>query len=172
MTTELTVPVMIAAILLAALIKRVDIAEAFCEGAAEALLTSARLCPMLILLMTCVSMFLDSGASDRLSELLGPALGTLGFPSECVPLMMVRPVSGSAALSVLDSLLGSVPPDSLAGRTAAVMMGATETTLYTIAVYYSAVGERPGVRVFLCSFAADITGFILAPLAVRLFFGM
>ncbi|MBR1723835.1 MAG: spore maturation protein, partial [Ruminococcus sp.] len=86
--------------------------------------------------------------------------------------MLTRPISGSASLSVLDKLLGSVSPDSFAGRTARVMMGATETTLYTITIYYSSVKIKPDIRVFICSFAADIAGFILAPLVVRLYYGI
>ncbi len=167
---EMIVPIIILLILSTALIKKVNIADTFCEGAKENLLLAFELCPTLILLMTVVSMFIDSGAAEKISSLTAPVLEKLGFPEECFPLALVRPISGSASLSVLDKLLARCSPDSFAGRTASVMLGATETTLYTITLYYSAVKTKPDIRVFICSFAADITGFIFAPLIVRLFF--
>ena len=82
----------------------------------------------------------------------------------------MRPVSGSASLAVLEGILSENPPDSFAARTACVMMGATETTLYTIAAYCTAVGEKPRPQMFIAAFAADIAGFIAAPLVTRLWF--
>lgn len=164
------IPLIILAILICGLIKKTDIISTFCEGAKENLLLALELCPTLILLMTAVSMFTESGAADMISRLVQPVFEVLGFPKECSSLMLVRPVSGSASLSVLDKLLAELSPNSFPARTASVMMGATETTLYTIAVYYSAVGKKPDWRIFASSFAADIAGFIFAPLAVRLFY--
>ncbi|MCR5142639.1 MAG: spore maturation protein [Ruminococcus sp.] len=167
---QMIVPVIILLTMTAAKIKKVDIAESFCEGARDNLILAFELCPMLIFLMTAVSMFTGSGAADHISSAAAPLTERLGFPKECLPLALVRPISGSASLSLLDKLLSEVSPDSFAGRTASVMMGATETTLYTITLYYSSVKTRPDPKVFVCSFAADITGFIFAPLIVRLFF--
>ena len=157
---QMIVPVIILLTMTAAKIKKVDIAESFCEGARDNLILAFELCPMLILLMTAV----------HISSAAAPLTERLGFPKECLPLALVRPISGSASLSLLDKLLSEVSPDCFAGRTASVMMGATETTLYTITLYYSSVKTRPDPKVFVCSFAADITGFIFAPLIVRLFF--
>lgn len=167
---ELIVPLIFTAVMITALRKRVDIAGSFCEGAKENLLLAFRLCPSLILLMTAVSMFIDSGTAGFIADILAPVADKVGFPKECVPLALVRPISGSASLSVLNKLLTVNSPDSFAGRTASVMMGATETTLYTITIYYSSAKQKPDIRVFICSFAADITGFIAAPLIVRLLF--
>mgnify|MGYP005877802963 CR=1 FL=1 len=102
---------------------------------------------------------------------LAPLLDRVGVPAELLPLMLVRPISGSAALGVGAELIATYGPDSLIGRTAAVMLGSTETTFYTIAVYFGAVGisrTRYAVPAALC---ADLTGFLAAAWAVRLCFG-
>ena len=155
------VPIFIAAILLTACFKRVDVCAAFYEGAMENLKTAAELCPTLILLMTAIEMFSGSGASQALSGLLEPLTSALGFPAECTPLMLIRPISGSGSLAVLENILSSVPAESLAARTACVMMGATETTLYTIAVYYGAVKRRAGARIFAACLARRRRGLYL-----------
>lgn len=97
---------------------------------------------MLILLMTAVGMFTSSGAADIIASLLRPVTTFLGFPEECIPLAIVRPISGSGALACLETILSSVSPDSYSGRVASVLMGSTETTFYTIAVYFSAIKQR------------------------------
>ena len=102
---------------------------------------------------------------------LAPLLDRVGVPAELLPLMLVRPISGSAALGVGAELITSSGPDSYVGRVAAVMLGSTETTFYTIAVYFGAVGisrTRYAVPAALC---ADLTGFLAAAWAVRLCFG-
>ena len=167
---ELALPVIMSVILVCAALRRTDISEAFCEGAAENLKTAFSLCPMLILLLTAVEMFTASGAAGAFTELLTPLCERLGFPAGCTTLMLIRPISGSGALAALEDLLSKNPPDSFTARTACVMMGATETTLYTIAAYCAACNEKPRIQMFIASFAADLTGFILAPLVTRLYF--
>lgn len=167
---ELALPVIMALILICGLLRKTDIVQAFCEGAEENLRTAVSLCPMLILLLTAVGMFTDSGAADAFSGLLSPLFRMLGIPHECCTLMLIRPISGSGSLAVLESLLSKISPDSFAARTACVIMGSTETTLYTIAAYCTAAKEKPCPQMFIASFAADLTGFILAPLVTRLFF--
>ena len=88
-------------------------------------------------LLTAVSMFRASGAMDALARLCAPVLNLLGIPAETVPLMLVRPVSGSGALAVGSDLIATYGPDSYIGRVAAVMLGSSETTFYTIAVYFA-----------------------------------
>ena len=121
--------------------------------------------------MTAVYMLRASGALELLAAFLAPLLDRLGLPGELVPLMLVRPISGSAALGVGAELISAYGPDSHLGRTAAVMLGSTETTFYTIAVYFGAVGitkTRYAVPAALC---ADLTGFLAAAWAVRVCFG-
>lgn len=111
-----------------------------------------------------------SGALELAGEALSPVLARLGIPVETIALLLVRPVSGSAALGVGAELIQTYGPDSLIGRTAAVMLGSTETTFYTIAVYFGAAGivkTRYAVPAALC---ADLAGFMAAAWAVRVLF--
>ena len=107
---------------------------------------------------------------ERAAEALAPLVSGVGMPPETVGLMLVRPVSGPAALGVGAELIATYGPDSEIGRTAAVMLGSTETTFYTIAVYFGAAGivkTRYAVPAALC---ADLAGFLAAAWAVRLIF--
>ena len=165
------VPLIMAGVALYAMGRRVDVYSALVQGAGEGLGTLVRIVPSLIALLTAVYMLRASGALEVAAQLLSPVLDRLGIPAETVALLLVRPVSGSAALGVGTELMTAYGPDSYIGRVAAVMLGSTETTFYTIAVYFGAVGitkTRYAVPAALC---ADLAGFMAAAWAVRLCFG-
>ena len=164
------VPFLMLGVALWGLVHRVDLWGALTDGAEEGLKVSLRIMPPLIALLTAVYMLRASGALDLLGQAVGPALAALGIPPETIGLLLVRPVSGSAALGVGAELIETYGPDSLVGRTAAVMLGSTETTFYTIAVYFGAAKvarTRYAVPAALC---ADAAGFLAASWAVRLLF--
>ena len=165
------VPLLLMGTALYALGKRVNVYEALTKGAEEGLGILLRIFPSLVGLLTAVYMLRASGAMDLLGELAAPLLEKLGIPPETAALLFIRPVSGSGALAVGSELMAAHGPDSYIGRVAAVMLGSTETTFYTIAVYFGAVGisrTRYAVPAALC---ADLTGFLAAAWAVRLCFG-
>ena len=108
---------------------------------------------------------------DVLSQFLTPLCSVTGIPPEVVPLLVIRPVSGSAALAVGGSLMATYGVDSVVGRTAAIMLGSTETTFYTIAVYFGSAGIIRTRHTVPAALAADLTGFLASAFAVRLFFG-
>lgn len=166
--SEIAAPMLICLILLYGAVKKVDIFAEFMTGAMENLKTAVEILPSLILLITAVGMLSASGALEAFSEIMSPLLSKLGFPPEVLPLAMIRPVSGSGAIAVLDNILGTVGADSFTGRVAAVLMGSTETTFYTIAVYYSAVRLKAELPVFVSSLTADFAGFVFSALVVRL----
>lgn len=164
------VPLVIAGVALYAMSRRVDVYSALVQGAGEGIGTLMRIVPSLIALLAAVHMLRASGALEFAAQALAPVLELLGIPPETVALMLVRPVSGSAALGVGAELMETYGPDSYIGRVAAVMLGSTETTFYTIAVYFGAVGitkTRYAVPAALC---ADLAGFMAAAWAVRLCF--
>jgi spore maturation protein B len=164
------VPGIIALVSLYAITRRVDVFDAMVYGAADGLKVLLRIVPALIALLTAVYMLRASGALELAARFLAPVLKPLGIPSETAALLLVRPISGSAALSVGSELIASYGPDTLVGRTAAVMLGSTETTFYTIAVYFGAAGivkTRYAVPAALC---ADLAAFIASAWAVRLVF--
>ena len=164
------VPLILCAVALYGAARRVDVYAALVQGAGQGLETLVRIIPALVGLLTAVYMLRASGALELLGELAGPLLAAAGIPAETIGLLLVRPVSGSAALGVGAELIQTYGPDSLVGRTAAVMLGSTETTFYTIAVYFGAarIGKtRYAVPAALC---ADAAGFLAASWAVRLLF--
>ena len=168
--SSLVVPILLAAVAAFGLGRRVDIYGALTHGAEEGLTVLLRIVPSLVGLLTAVGMFRASGAMEWLSGLLAPVLGWLGIPSETAPLLLIRPISGSGALAVATDLMRTHGPDSYIGRVAAVMLGSTETTFYTIAVYFGSAGIHRTRHAVPAALAADLTGFAASALAVRLFF--
>ncbi len=168
--SSIVMPVLILGIFAWGLYKKVDILDTFCEGARDNLKTAVELLPTLTLLMLGVGMLRASGALDALTSLAAPLMQKLGFPEECLPLALLRPVSGSGALSILENVLNENGPDSFAGRVASVLMGSTETTFYTVAVYFAATRVKKSRQALPAALAGDLTAFALSALAVRLIF--
>ena len=150
--------------------RRVDVYTAMTVGAGEGLKVLLRITPALVTLLTAVYMLRASGALELLAQLLAPILERLGIPGQLLPLMLVRPVSGSAALGVGADLIAAYGPDSELGRMAAVMLGSTETTLYTAAVYFGSVGVKRTRYAIPAALCADLVGFLVAVWSVRLLF--
>ena len=168
---DLAAAIVIAGAALWGVLSGTDVFEAMLDGIKDGLGVLLRIFPSLVALLTAVYMLRASGALEALTALLSPLLTLLGIPPETAPLMLLRPVSGSGALAAATELIGQYGPDSYIGRTAAVMLGSTETTFYTIAVYFGSVGvsrTRYAIPAALC---ADLTGFLAAAWAVRLCFG-
>lgn len=166
----MVVPLVIAGVAVWGMVRRVDVYDSLVQGAGEGLGVLIKIVPPLIGLLTAVYMLRASGTLELAAVALGPVLTRLGIPPETVALLLVRPVSGSAALGVGAELISTYGPDSQVGRTAAVMLGSTETTFYTIAVYFGAAGiakTRYAVPAALC---ADLAGFMAAAWAVRVIF--
>lgn len=166
--SDFVIPVFIALIMVIGLAKRVDVFSEFTDGAKENLKSAFDVLPALIALMTAIGMFKASGGLEIISSAIAPLTEFLGFPRECIPLALIRPVSGSGALAVFESILTEVSPDSFAGRVASVVIGSTETTFYTIAVYYGITKVKKTKHAIASSLTADLTGFILSALTVRL----
>ena len=169
--SSLVIPLLLAGVAVYGMGRRVDVYSALTHGAEEGLTVLLRIIPALVGLLTAVSMFRASGAMEWFSDLCAPVLELLGIPPETAPLMLVRPVSGSGALAVASDLLATYGPDSYVGRVAAVMLGSTETTFYTIAVYFGAAGIHKTRHTVPAALTADFMGFFASALSVRLFFG-
>lgn len=168
--TDYLVPLVLLGVSLRALRQKEDAYGLLLEGAGQGLHLLASILPALVLLMTAVSMLRASGAADLLGRMLEPVLSLLGIPPETALLVLIRPISGSAALAVGAELMAEHGVDSLVGRTAAVMLGSTETTFYTISVYFSAAGISRTRYTVPAALTADLVGFFLASLTTRLFF--
>ena len=169
--TALLVPALLFAVGAWACYKKVDLYAAMSKGAAEGLNTVKRILPPLVVLLSAIAMLRASGALDALSTLCAPLLQALGIPTETAPLMLLRPFSGSGALAVGSELMARFGPDSTLGRTAAVMLGSTETTFYVIGVYFGTLGIKKTRHAVPAALVADLIGFVVAALTVRVFFG-
>lgn len=167
--TDFIIPIMISAILVIGIYKEVDVFTEFVEGAKEGLELGIKILPTLVALMTGIGMFGASGALDIITNLISEFTNAIGFPAECVPLALLRPISGSGALAIYENILAEHGPDSFVGRVASVLLGSTETTFYTIAVYFSVTNIQKTRHTLVASLTADFTGFIMSALAVRLF---
>ena len=164
------IPALLLVASLLALRKKESAYDLLLDGAAEGLRLLASILPALILLLTAVHMLKASGAMEQLSMLLAPVFDTCGIPPQTAMLVLVRPISGSAALAVGADLMQQYGVDSAIGRTVAIMLGSTETTFYTISVYFGATGVRKTRYTVLAALLADLTGFIVASLTCRLFY--
>ncbi|MCH5195989.1 MAG: spore maturation protein [Oscillospiraceae bacterium] len=169
--TDWIIPVLTVGVLIYAAIRKVDVFGAFCEGASEGLKTCADILPALVLLIVCVGMFRASGAVDALTKLLEPLCGAVSFPSEAVPLVILRPFSGSGAMAVYNEIAAANGADSFAERVAATLIGSSETTFYTIAVYFSAVKAKKTRYATAAALTADLTAWIVCGITVKLLLG-
>ena len=168
--TDYLVPMLLFLSTALALHKRENAYDLMLQGGAEGLKLLLSIVPALVLLLTAVQMLKSSGATGILSNLLAPIFSFFGIPPETAMLVLIRPISGSAALAVGADLMAEFGPDSPVGRTAAVMLGSTETTFYTVSVYFGAVGIKKTRYAIPAALFADFVGFFMASLTVRLFF--
>lgn len=168
--TELLLPVLFLLLGAAGLATKQDVYAGMLDGAQDGLRLLSGLLPSFILMMTAVTMLRESGFFALLTPLFAPVFRVFGIPPEVAPLVLIRPLSGSAALAVGTELMREYGADSLIGRTAAVMLGSSETTFYTISVYFGAAGVKKTRYVLPAALVADLTGFCMAALSVRVFF--
>ena len=150
--------------------RRVNVYDQLSRGARDGLEVLIGILPNLVGLMTAIYMLRASGLMELLGGLLAPVLAKLGIPPETAALLFVRPVSGSGALAIGSELMARHGVDSYVGRVAAVMLGSTETTFYTVAVYFGAAGVKRTRYAIPAALIADLTGFMAAAFAVRLLY--
>ena len=168
--TDYIVPLILLGISLLALHRRENGYDILLQGGREGLSLVVSILPALILLLTAVHMLRASGAVEFLSLLAAPAFRLFGIPPETAMLVCIRPISGSAALAVGAELMARYGVDSQIGRTVAVMLGSTETTFYTISVYFGAAGINKTRYTVPAALFADFVGFFMASWTVRWLF--
>jgi len=166
--TDYLVPLLLLIASLLALRKQENVYDCLLEGAADGLKLLITLVPTLILLLTSITMLRASGAVEWISKFCSPVFSFFGIPPETAMLVLIRPFSGSAALAVGTELMRTYGPDSLIGRTAAIMLGSTETTFYAISVYFGSAGIKKTRYTIPAALIADFTGFFMASLTAKL----
>lgn len=168
--SDYVVPLLLLTVSCYSLHKRCDSYGRLVQGAAEGLRVLLSIAPSLIILLTAVQMLQAANVAQWMAHYLAPIVSFLGIPVETVPLLLIRPVSGSAALAVGAELIARYGADSTVGLTAAVMLGSTETTFYTICVYFGAAGVRKTRYAIPAALIADFVGFLVASTSVRWLF--
>lgn len=161
----------VAAVCLAAAVKGVDIMDAMTAGARRGLRTAADMLPALVVLFSAIWLLRASGLPDMLTRLCSGVLTRLGIPPETTLILLLRPLSGSGALSAAAGIMQRCGADSLAGRTAAVMLASGETTFYVTAVYFGASGVKGSRWAIPAALIGDAAGFLTAAWICRVLWG-
>ena len=164
------IPVLIGFILLYGTLKKVPTYETFVEGGKEGIKMAVSIIPFLVGMMVAISIFRASGALDFMIDFIRPGLEKVGIPADIIPLAIIRPISGNAALGMMSDLIATHGPDSFIGRLASTLQGSTDTTFYVLTVYFGAVGIKKMGDALKVGLLADIAGFIAAIVVVTLMF--
>ena len=163
-------PVILIVIMTIAIIKKVPVYEAFTDGAKDGFKVAVNIIPYLVAILVCISMLRASGAIETCGHLLNGVLNKLSVPVDVLPLMIVRSLSGSAALGIFSDIANNFGPDSYATKLAAIIVGSSETTFYVLAVYFGSVGISKVRYALITGILADIIGIVAAIMVAYRFF--
>ncbi|WP_432406327.1 spore maturation protein [Wukongibacter sp. M2B1] len=165
-----SIPLMITIILVHGYIKGVKLYDTFVEGASEGFKTALKIMPYLIAIFLAIGIFKESGALEIFSNMLLIPGKLIGLPKEIIPLVVLKPISGSGSLAMIKELINTYGPDSFVGRVAATMMGSSETIFYTMAIYFGAVGIKKSRHTLTCALIAHLAGVIASVVICRMIF--
>ena len=168
--SNLAMPLIILLIVIYGLFQKIKVFDLFLDGAKEGIQILISIFPTLIGLFVAIGALRSSGILDFIINLLSPILDIFNFPTEIMPLALIRPISGSGSIAVATDIMKTYGVDSNIGLMSAVIMGSTETTVYTIAVYSSSVGIKNTRFVLYASLLADLLGILVSVLAVSIIF--
>ena len=165
--SSLAMPMTILIIIMHGVIEKKNVFDIFIKGAKEGIEITIKILPTLIALFLAIGALRSSGILNLIINFLNPVLILLKIPPEIMPLAMLRPISGSGSIAIATDIMKNYGVDSNIGFIASTIMGSTETTLYTIAVYSSSVGIKKTRFVLLAALAADITGMLVSIMICR-----
>ena len=160
--TKSIIPIIVVIIITYGMIKGKKVYEWFVEGAKEGLKVCINIFPYLLAMIIAVNIFREAKLLNILNELISPASSLIGLPKEIIPLVLIKPLSGSGALGILTDILNTYGPDSYIGLIASVIMGTTETIFYTITVYFGAVQIKIIRHTLWAAILADLTAIIIS----------
>lgn len=164
------IAIIILAIVAYGMFKGVKVYECFVEGAKDGITIALKIFPYLLAMLAAIAVFRESKALDYFILLVKPLVKFIGLPAELVPLVLIKPLSGSAALGVLSDILIKHGPDSYIGILSSIIMGTTETIFYTLTVYFGAVGIKKIRHTLWAAVLADLTAIIAAITITRIIF--
>lgn len=164
------IPLVVIIILIYGMYKKIDIFDIFLLGVKEGLKTSFGLFPTIFAMTIAITILTSSNLIDSLIEIVRPFFTKIGFPSELLPLGILRPISGSSALALLNNILKVHGPDSFIGRVASVMQGSTDTTIYIISLYFSSIGIKKIKYSLVVGLLTDLISIIISVIVVKIIF--
>lgn len=168
--SKIILPFFVVVIIFYGVKKKVNVYDVFLEGAKEGLLTTFSIFPAIIAMIFAINIFLDSNFLEFLITLIRPVLGNFNLPIEIIPMALLRPVSGTASLAIMNDIFKGFGPDSFAGRLASILQGCTDTTIYVIALYFGTVKINKIKHALWVGLFADLVGIIMAFILTNLFF--
>lgn len=166
--SNLAMPLIILMIIIYGLKEKNKVFDTFLEGAKEGIETTFSIFPTLIGLFVAIGALRNSGVLDLIINFVNPILSAIHFPSELMPLAMLRPISGSSSIAIATDIMKNCGVDSNIGMMASTIMGSTETTLYTIAIYTSCVKIKKTRFILVAALAADIVGILTSVVVCRI----
>ncbi len=165
--SSVSMPMVILFIIIYGIREKNKVFDSFLDGAKDGFKTTISILPTLVGLFFAIGALRSSGVLDLIIKITTPVLNILNFPSELMPLAILRPISGSASIAVATDLMKNFGVDTLIGNIASTIMGATETTLYTIAIYTSCVKVKKTRYILLAALTADVVGIIASNIVCR-----
>lgn len=169
--SSLVIPLMVLLVIGHGIYKKINVYDVFVEGATESFDLVFTMFPCLLGMIFGINIFLKSGILDSIFSLLSPVFTYLKVPMEVFPMMILRPISGSSSLAILNNLLGTYGPDSFIGRLSSVIQGSTDTTFYILTLYFGSIGIKKIRYSLFAGLAADVIGIISAIIIVGFIFG-
>lgn len=170
MAANWAIPLVLFTVTLYAFVRRVNVYEAFIEGAQEGFGTAIKTIPFLVAMFVAISVFRASGAMELFTKVISPVTNLFGIPAEVIPLGIMRPLSGGGALGITAELIKTFGPDSFIGRMASTLQGSTDTTFFVLTLYFGSVGVTRYRYSVISGLSADITGFIASVLICNMVF--
>ena len=168
--SKIILPLFIIIIVFYGVKKGINVYDTFLEGAKEGLVTTFNIFPAIIAMIFAINIFLDSNVLGFLLKLLPPLIGNINMPLEIIPMALLRPVSGTASLAIMNDIFQGFGPDSFIGRLASILQGCTDTTIYVIALYFSSVKITKTRYALWGGLFADLVGIIAAIILTNIFF--
>lgn len=168
--THFVIPVVVLSIIFYGLIKKVEIYDVFLEGVKEGLSMVLKLFPTMFAMVMSVDVLIKSNILSDITILIEPVLKFIKFPKELLPLALMRPISGSSSLVLMNEILATHGPDSFLGRVASIIQGSTDTTIYIISLYFSSIGIKKIKYSLIVGLLADLCAIILSVAVVSMFF--
>ena len=164
------IPLIVVTIIIYGIYKKVDIFDTFIDGVKEGMKLSINLFPTIFTMIIAITLITDSNIINYICNLLKPLFSRISFPTEVLPLALLRPISGSSSLVILNDILAKYGPDSFIGRLSSVMQGSTDTAIYIISMYFASIGIKKTKYSLTVGLLADLLSVIISFIMVNIFF--